>query len=488
MATRTSPLISAATLASAAAIAVASPAIVPSLNIPSPHALAAAKVQLTTFADVLSIPTVQWTDLLFGNTDWGGVLSDENYGPAWAEPQDFLVQPGYVNPWASACAGRCTSSGPSGALYLFFDALINGDGNGWDPENPGAGWSTGVVNYLFEPSSVFILGGGSSPYLQYVNEGWSAAAWYILQGMFGQTDGEANQLSVPIAALFWGPTNLTVGYNAILTAAAAVLNAVPVVGPLAGNSILAYLGDLPIPDSGGAYYQYGLSGALNYWIDIATGAVPFPTATQSTADSAAAAAATTLTAAEAAPATDAAEVAAGEAADAAKVADGPSATVVASTTEAETPAVTGPATTDANATTPDVPAPAAPITEPAAPAAETTTPSTADTGSVPAETATPAAETTTPAADTTPEATDLKVDTPAETTAPEIDIPKVDTTSASDVTDNAPAKAPAAPKRPIRDAVEKVGKQITSAINGAKEAKAAKAGATAKASASDSDS
>ena len=64
MATRTKSLVSAATLASAAAVAVAGTAIVPSLNLPTPHAPSAAKVQLATFADVLSVPAVEWTDLL----------------------------------------------------------------------------------------------------------------------------------------------------------------------------------------------------------------------------------------------------------------------------------------------------------------------------------------------------------------------------------------------------------------------------------------
>ena len=245
MATRTKPLVTAATLASAAAIVVAGTAIAPSLNLPTPNALSAAKVQLATFTDVLSVPAVEWTDLLFGNTEWGGVLSSTNYGPDWAAPQDQFGQPGYVNPWAPYCGGGCYQSGISGAAYLFFDALVNGDGLGYDNSDQ---WSTGLVNYLWEPNSVFIIGGGSSPNLQYVSEGWSAASWYILQGTLGQA---IPGLTLPLAAAYWGPTNVSVFYNLGLSITAALVSQVPGVGPFVGNSILAYLGDLEIPDSGG---------------------------------------------------------------------------------------------------------------------------------------------------------------------------------------------------------------------------------------------
>ena len=107
----------------------------------------------------------------------------------------------------------------------------------------------------------------------------SAATWFALQGTIGQAFPE---LTVPIAALYWGPNNLSVAYNLALSVVALGLSAVPLIGPFLGNSILAYLGDLQIPgtvEPDALFYQFGLSGTLNYWIDIATGAVPFPTGT-----------------------------------------------------------------------------------------------------------------------------------------------------------------------------------------------------------------
>ena len=484
MATRTKPLVTAATLASAAAIAVASPAIAPSLNLPTPHALSAAKVQLATFADVLSVPSVEWTDLLFGNTSWGGVLTPDNYGPEWAKPQDEFLQYGYVNPWATYCNGKCDVSGISGAGYLFFDALVNGNGNGYDDS---ANWSTGFVNYLWEPNSVFVIGGGNSPYLQYVTEGWSAATWYALQGTIGQAVPE---LTVPIAALFWGPQNVSVAYNAILTGVAASVNSVPGVGPFVANSILAYLGNLLIQGTSD-YYQYGLSGALNYWTDIATGAVPFPAAAVS------AAAARVAAATPAAPAVAAATVTAPEApaivsdvkpaADASEStpaadAKAPESTSAADTKApaAETPAAETPAAETPAAETPAVestPAVEAPESTPAAEAPEVE--AVESTPAVEAPESTPAVEApeSTPAveapevevADSTPAVAETK---PVE--APEVSVPDVkDVTPAADVADStpAPAKAPAV-KHPVRDAVEKVSKQISSALNGAKAAKA----------------
>jgi hypothetical protein len=275
MASRTKPLISAAALASAAAIAVATPAVAPHLGVPSPAALSTAAYELTTFADVLSIPPEVWTDILFGNTDWGGTLGTESYGPEWAAPTDALGQPGFVNPWVVYCDNGCTQSGIPGVSYLFLDALINGNGNGFDDVD---NWPISFVNYFAEPNGFFPIGsgGGSSPSFQYENLGYSAGLWYVLQGTLGQAVPE---LTVPLAALFWGPANLSIAYNLALSTVAGLLQAVPLAGPFAGNSILAYLGDLPIDPANPSlgFYQYGLSGTLNYWIDIVTGAVPFPT-------------------------------------------------------------------------------------------------------------------------------------------------------------------------------------------------------------------
>lgn len=343
MASRSKPLISAAALASAAAIAVATPAVAPKLGMPTPAALSKAAYELTTFADVLSIPPEVWTDLLFANTTWGGTLGydednpDQGFGPEWARPQNAFGQPFYVNPWVGYCNFGCDRTGIAGVTYLFLDALINGNGNGFeDVDN----WPIGLVNYFAEPSGFFPIGSpGNSPQFQFENLGYSAAAWYILQGSLGQALPE---LTVPLAALFWGELNVTVGYNLVLSTVAQALQIVPVVGQFAGNSIFAYLGDLPIdPDNPSlGLYQYGLSGVLNYWIDIATGAVPFP-GVQTTPPAEAASLAAAAEAAEAAPAvevsTGAEDVAAPAVAEVAvsEVAEAPASAPVAEAPAAE---------------------------------------------------------------------------------------------------------------------------------------------------------
>jgi len=419
MATRTNPLVTAATLASAAAIAVASPAIAPSLSLPSPHALSAAKVQLATFADVLSVPASEWTDLLFENTKWGGVLSSTNYGADSAAPQDAFLQTGYVNPWADYCNGGCYQTSFTGAAYLFFDALVNGNGQGYDNVDK---WNTGIVNYFWEPNSTFLLGGGNSPTVQFVSEGFSAATWYALQTTFGKA---IPGLTIPIAAPFWGPYNVSVFYNLGLSITAGLISQVPVVGPFVGDSILAYLGDLEIQNSGvpPLFYQYGLSGALNFWVDIATGAVPFPSASTR-----AGAATQSLVAAASSETATVSDVKAPEV-----------------KTAESTPA----ADTEGDDST------------------EVKTPAGDTKGDDSTEVKTPES---TPASDSNGgDATE--VEAPESTT--EVKAPE----STSAVTDT-PAKAPAV-RHPVRDAVEKATTQITSGINDAKAKQTEKAAARA---------
>ena len=117
MATRTKPLITAAALASAAAIAVASPAIAPNLT-PAPAALAAAQVELTTFSDLLSITPADWGNYFF--VGWGGAIGANQETPADTP----------ANYWAPNCNFDCTIPGLSGVTYLALDALINGNGAG----------------------------------------------------------------------------------------------------------------------------------------------------------------------------------------------------------------------------------------------------------------------------------------------------------------------------------------------------------------------
>ena len=342
MATQSRPFMNkGVALASAAAIAAATPAVMPTLDVPT-HALATAEVQLANFADVLSVPAELWTDILFGSAAWGGFLSGENYGPEWAAPQTVALQAGYVNPWALYCNAGCTVQGISGVAYLFFDALINGDGSGvGNAEN----WNIGIVNYLFEPSATFVIGGGNSPSLEFVRAGFSAATWYALQGTLGQL---VPALTIPIAAAYQGPYNLSVAYNLALSVVALGLQQVPLIGPFAGNSILAYLGDLPLPGATDLFYPFGLSGTLNYWIDIATGAAPFPT-TAAPVEAAAALVSATASATSTALKSDVAEATpAVEVADATPAAT-PAVGVADATPAVETPAVETPAVEVADA-------------------------------------------------------------------------------------------------------------------------------------------
>ena len=174
MATRTKPLITAAALATAAAIAVASPAIAPNLT-PTPNALSAAQVELTTFADLLSITPAEWNDYFY--LGWGGAIGQINVDPQTIE-NDY---------WIPQCNYDCLLPGVSGLAYLGLDALINGNGAGIDnvagvpnpnynpkfPEGPGnyqylqpgqpgyvAPWGTSALNYYFE--------GGLSTFAQYI--------------------------------------------------------------------------------------------------------------------------------------------------------------------------------------------------------------------------------------------------------------------------------------------------------------------------------
>jgi hypothetical protein len=395
MATQSRPFMTkGVALASAAAIAAATPAIMPALDVPT-HALATAEVQLANFADVLSIPREVWTDILFDNQQWGGYLSAESYGPEWAAPQTVALQYGYVNPWAAYCNGECVLGGISGVAYLFLNALINGNGAGYDDSD---NWRVGIVNYLFEPSATFIIGGGSSPFLEFVQAGFSASSWYALQGTIGQL---IPALTIPIAAAYQGPFNVSVVYNLALSVIALGLQQVPLIGPFAGNSILAYLGDLPLPGVDDLFYQFGLSGTLNYWVDILTGAAPFPT-TAAPVGAAAALVSATASATSTALKSDVAEATAAAAPEATPAVGAVDATPVA------TPAVE--------------------VTD-AAPAVETPAVEVAD--------ASPVAE------------------APESVVTPAADLP------AAEVADTASVRVP---KRPVRSAVEGVAKSVQSAL------------------------
>jgi hypothetical protein len=374
------------------------------------------------------------------------------YGPAWAAPQNSAIQYAYTNPWAAGCSYACAGYGISGVGYMFLDALVNGNGAGYDningiltdptkPYNAETNpyttnpWGIGPVNYLFEPYTQGFLGSGSSPLWQSVSEGYSATAWYALRGTIGEA---LPALQGPIDAFFWGTYNLTFAWETALYTVATVASLVPLVGPFVGNSIYAYLGDLPIPDSGGLYYQYGLSGVLNYWTDVLTGSYTPPPAAAALVSTAAATRTAAVSKAVAATAA-VAEAVTTAATDVAQT----KTTAVVTATDASAPASTSAAvsTTAVEAT----------ATTPAEPAAQTATDATAS--------ATPT--------DSTPAAT-----APASPSNAASD----STAAASPATASAPASVKTR-KRPVRDAVAGAAKAVTSAVSGA--AKAATGGAAA---------
>ena len=415
MATQTRPfLMTGAALATAAALVAASPGLAPSASIASPNALSTAAYELTTFADVFTIPSEEWTNVLFGSSSYGGYVGPDN-------------TPLAVEPWATYCSYTCTISGISGALYLGLDALVNGSGGGWEDRD---NWGVGIVNYLFEPTFARTIGGGGGNFtIQTGTAGLSAATAYILQATLGQA---SPVLSTFIEVAFYGPYLLTIAYEDFLAFAASAVSGVPVIGPYLADSITAYAGELPAPGStpeDPLFYQAGLSGILQYWVNtLSGGTIPPPQTAAAVAAPLAARAAAAVTEAVTAPAVEAA----------APTVDA----VEAAPVEASVSA------TDASASV-DTSAADAPESDPA----EVTAPTAAD---VKADAA-PVDSASSAVADATADATSEE--------------------------SSAPASAPstATSKRPVRDAIAKVNKTVTSAVDSVK-AGAASAPAAADAS------
>lgn len=424
MATQTRPiLMTGAALASAAAIVVASPALAPNLT-PTTPALSMAQVELTTISDVLSIPGYEWSDVLFGQNPWGGAVNNSNPIP--------------INPYANSCTGSdgngiCTVGGISGVVYLALDALFNGNGSGWTPNADGTGgyndWAQGTyINYLFEPQYAVPLGTGSIYAIQDVQAGVSASTQYILQATIGQA---YPALQPVIELAFYGPVAFSIIYRAALDVIAGTVVALPLVGPLAANSIYAYLGQLLTP--GNVPYQEGLSGILQYWGNIVTGVEPFPTSSSTTP-----AAASRASAPKAAAS-------------------------VASTVAAVTSTVV-----DSGSDTPDA-------AEVEAPKAGDTTPAQTGEDSTSTSSGSDESTSTDPVSETTPD------ETAADTTVTTASPSDVVAYSTADATRAATKLAGAAVakvgKRPVRAAAERVAKKVASALGGAKAA--ADAGASA---------
>lgn len=417
MATQTRPfLMTGAALASAAAIVAASPGLAPSASIASPNALSAAAYELTTFADVFTVPTDVWTNLLFGSPTASG--DPYSYG-GFVGPENTPLA---VEPWATYCNYECTISGPSAALYLFFDALVNGTGNGWDDRD---NWSVGIVNYLFEPTFARAVGGGGSNFtIQTGTAGLSAATAYILQATLGAA---SPVLSTFIEVAFYGPYLVTIAWEDFLNLAASAVSGIPVIGPYLADSITAYAGELPAPGStpdDPIFYQAGLSGILQYWINTLTGAtIPPPQSSAAVAAPVAARAAAAVTEAVTAPAA-----------------------------ETATPAVEAVEVVPVEAGTVSETEGSASVDTPAADASE----------SAPVEVAAPTAA-------------DVKAD------AEPADSPSSAVADATSEEGSAAASAPskATSKRPVRDAIAKVNTAVTSAVD------SVKAGAASAAAAAD---
>lgn len=462
MATRIKPLMtSAVALASVAAIAVASPAIAPNLGAPTTNALSKAAYELTTFSDVFTIPPVELTGILFYQQSWGNVV-----GPGAA---GFPVEP-----YDSMCNYNCTATGISGAVYLILDALVNGNGAGFDnvggilqdptePYQPDPAlpnynpyttqpWGTSVVNYLFEPQYSDVLGTGSIFGVQQVFAGISASLDYILSATVGQAYPASQPL---IEAIFYGEDNVTRIWRTAWTLAGFALEGLPIVGAAAANSIFAYLGALAAPNSTAANpiaYQEGLSGVLQFWVNVANGSqdpfAPYPPVQAASAAGAARGAAALATAtsavsrtAENAATAVAATVAGATSTGAATESIAAQGSASASTAPAVDSTATTPTATDNTASAPtaaDSTSPAPTVTSPDVKPADTTS------------TATPSSSTATAATDSSAAASSAT--TPA-------------------------AKPVRTRQRPVRDAIAGAAKTVTSAVSGA--AKAATGGAGA---------
>ena len=271
MATQTRPFLTrGVALASAAAIAVATPAIAPNLT-PAPTALSATQVELANFADLLSITPADWNNYFF--VGWGGAIGSINVDPETTE-SDY---------WAPQCDYDCLLPGIPGVTYLALDALINGNGAGiqnvngilnpdYDPDEPIGPdneeylvqpWGTSAVNYFYEA-------------------GLSTGIQYILQQPFAPGAPLANeQIFNAIKLAFQiGSGNLWItAYVNTLAAIAVLAEPIPVIGPYLYRGIGSYLG--PAFDNIDTLYDdadyAGIPGVLR-WIGgvIATGGNPNP--------------------------------------------------------------------------------------------------------------------------------------------------------------------------------------------------------------------
>ncbi len=274
MAIRTKPLISAAALTSAAVVAASTATVASTASAPTPPALSAAQVQLTTFSDLLSITPEDWSNILF--TGWGFAISPN-------QPVDLDWAAAFISPFTN-CDFNCAVIGPSGVAYAALDALFNGNGAGIenvngilqnpdlpyqpDPDKPNFNpyttppWSVSSINYFFE--------GGAGSGVQ-----------YLVTQPFGDP---ASPLYDPVIATligraFLGVDNVSVTYiQALDLISKLAIDNVPFLGSYIYGGIQAYLGPNTSDEFFGDWgYFAGLSGLLRYAVDVVlSGGNPFP--------------------------------------------------------------------------------------------------------------------------------------------------------------------------------------------------------------------
>ena len=395
-------LASGVALLSAAAIVAATPALAPNLT-PSSTALSSAAYQLASFADVLRITP---NDLV--NTYYQG------WGGAVGSPSDTAM----VDPMASTCGGNCYVNGLSGVAYLIEDALINGNGLGPAYVQGGPGippWGVSAVNYFYESAPAYGVSGGIQ---------------YLVQTGVAQDNPV---LAALITLAFGGPTIVSVVYTSALALVATAVSTVPIVGPIIAGGINSYLYGYP---SDNPTVQQGIPGLLAYVSNLLTGGIPL-TAPASAASTAPAPAAASRSAVEAAAETVVAPAVSAASTAVSSVTRGLGARAAAAVSAPESASAPRPAATAV-----------APVAE-----------------SVPSESVPAASQGTEPSAqpDTVaePSAQPVIVAEPSQSVTPEV--------KPAPVTAPAPrsaARGSATAKRPVRDAVEKVAKQLGSALSG----------------------